>query len=50
MTVVGTNGEIIRTTRFTHEHVDYSWVLLSSLAVALIAAGLRKLFWPRNSN
>ncbi len=53
VTVVTTNsprGAIVRTTRFQNDHVDFSWLVLALVAVALIAAGLRKLFWSQSSN
>jgi len=50
VTTNSTDGAIIRTTTFRTDHTDYSWLALGLLAAALIAVGLRKLFWNRNSN
>lgn len=50
VTTRGTNGAIIRTTSFKPDHIDYSWLVLGLLAAALIAGGLRKLFWNPGSN
>ena len=49
-TAKDTNAAVIRRTVFQNDHVDYSWMLLGLLAVVLIAAGLRKVFWDKASN
>jgi len=49
-TMEGTNAAIVRTTTFQRDRTDYSWFLLAVLAMALIASGLRKLFWTRTSD
>ncbi|HVM62810.1 MAG TPA: hypothetical protein VMV72_18260 [Verrucomicrobiae bacterium] len=41
-------GTISRTTIIHHFH--YGWFLLALLATALICAGLRALFWQKDSN
>jgi hypothetical protein len=46
----GTNGVIVRTTALHADHFDYSWLLLALLALALIARGLRGVFWNKGSN
>jgi len=45
-----TNNAVVRTTTYRSDHLDYSWALLALLAMAMIAAGLRKLFWDKSSN
>ena len=50
VTTNSTNGAIMRTTKFQHERVDYSWLVLALVAAALIAVGLRKVFWIPSSN
>jgi hypothetical protein len=30
--------------------MNYTWLILALVALALIAAGLRKVFWNNNSN
>jgi hypothetical protein len=49
-TIEGTTGVIVRTTMLHADHFDYSWLLLALLASALIAWGLRKVFWDKDSN
>jgi hypothetical protein len=46
----GTNSEMAQTRLPPGDHSDYSWLLLGLLALALIASGLRGLFWKKNSN
>lgn len=48
--VQGTNVVIVRTTKMHSDRFEYGWLLLGLLAAALIAVGLRKLFWNRGSN
>jgi hypothetical protein len=49
-TTDGTNVVIIRHAIYQNDHVDYSWLLLALVAAAMIAVGLRKVFWNRSSN
>jgi hypothetical protein len=48
----GTNGVILRTTVPDSSHLDFSWplLLLALLVLVLIASGLRKVFWDKDSN
>jgi len=48
--VQGTNVVIVHTTKMHGNRYEYSWLLLGLLAAALIAGGLRKLFWTSSSN
>jgi hypothetical protein len=41
---------IVRTTVLPHDQMNYTWLILALVALALIAAGLRKVFWNNNSN
>jgi len=41
---------ITRTTIISHTHFHYGLLLLAILASALIACGLRMLFWSKHSN
>jgi hypothetical protein len=46
----GTNGVIVRTTVLPRDHLDYGCLLFALLTLALIAGGLRKAFWNKDSN
>jgi hypothetical protein len=35
---------IVRTTLPPHDHIEYFWLLLALLALAVVAAGLRRVF------
>jgi hypothetical protein len=53
MTATSTNVSdevIVRTTVLPHDRINYAWLILALLALALIAAGLRTAFWNNNSN
>ncbi len=45
-----TNGAITRITVIHRENFDYRWLMLAMIAAGLIAWGLRKVFWRKDSN
>jgi hypothetical protein len=45
-----TNGVITRVTVLHHDYFNYRWLILAMLVAALLAWGLRKIFWQKDSN
>jgi hypothetical protein len=45
----GTNGVVVRTTAWPSDRLDYSWMLLALLVLALLTTGLREVFGNKNT-
>jgi hypothetical protein len=49
MTTTNSVTGVITTTTVIH-HYHYGWLVLAILAMALVCAGLRAIFWNKDSN
>jgi hypothetical protein len=45
-----TNGVITRVTVIHQDYFNYRWLTVAILVAALLAWGLRKVFWAKDSN
>jgi hypothetical protein len=43
-------GVILKTTTFSHDNWNYPWLIAAVLVFALLAWGLRKIFWNKDSD
>jgi hypothetical protein len=48
-TTQGTNGAVVRSAPWPRDRLDYSWMLLALLVLALLSTGLREVFGNKNT-